>query len=479
MWRKTHRSWFIAWLCLGFLVGDALCLVYGYVNTPFIWITFVCACLVLMFPYRVLLPTIIIVGMFMGFWRGCHLLSNLAAYNEFYGVAVTLKGTVAEDVSYDEKGGQRYYLKNINIGSARLGGKVWVSANKKDIKRGDIVTVKGVLEKGFGNVSAVIYRATVNEIIRVHPGDIARQVRDWFAHGIRRAIPEPQVSLGLGYLLGQKTALPEDLEQQIKATGLTHVVVASGYNLTILVLFSRQLFMRISKFTATVASSLMVFSFMMVTGFSPSMSRAGLVAFLSLLVWYYGRKMHPFILLSFAAAVTVMIEPSYLWGDLGWYLSFLSFIGVIVLAPLVHQYFWPNKEPSAFRQLTVDTLAAQFITTPIILGSFGIFAVFALPANAMVLPLVPLAMLCTFLAGIVGILLPALAVIAGFPAYLILKYSTSVIQFWAELPNSQFELKINSSLIIASYIFIGALIIYLKRRTQYDFRNPTSSSEHF
>ena len=85
------------------------------------------------------------------------------------------------------------------------------------------------------------------------------------------------------------------------------------------------------------------------------MSRAGLVAGLGLLVWYYGRKTHPFVLLSFAAAVTLIVNPSYLWGDLGWYLSFGAFIGVIVLAPLIHRYFWGLAEAGTLRGLLVET----------------------------------------------------------------------------------------------------------------------------
>lgn len=478
---KIHVSWFIGWWCLGFLLGVGLAA--WFVNPLFSHLVWPCgAVAVCIFafakPYWWMIIVVIVAGIIMGLWRGTDLKTNLQMYQPYYGKTVTIKGLVSQDPGTGPRGDLRITLRNVAINGHHLQGQTWMSAKKADIKRGDIVTFQGSLKEGFGNMSATMTQARVTDIIRPNPGDVARRVRDWFGEGVKKGIPDPQVSLGLGYLVGQKAALPEDLAADIKATGLTHVVVASGYNLTILVIFSRRLFMRVSKYFATLASGLMVFSFMMVTGLSPSMTRAGLVAGLGLVVWYYGRKMHPFVLLSFAAACTVMIQPSYIWGDLGWYLSFLSFIGVIVLSPLIHHYFWGiEKDPGTIRGLTIETLSAQIITTPIILMSFGIFATYALIANVLVLPLVPLAMLCTFFAGIAGLLVPGIAPIVAFPATVILTYSTTVIEKVAALPNAQLEVEFNPPLMIASYIGLSIVITFLVRRTRHDFRNPNDTYE--
>lgn len=470
---KVHIAWFIGWTCLGVVIGAALCLwvpvcyFTGYVFiVPLIVLIF---CMIL--RWRWMLLIVFCSGVVLGLCRGSPVVISMQTYEPYVGQTVQLSGKVSQDAAIGDSGDQKITLKHVIINETPMSGTVWVSVKKFDIKRGDTLHLSGKLTSGFGNMSATMYRAAIINVERPNPGDIARRVRDWFGEGARKAIPEPQVNLGLGYLVGQKTALPKTLEEEIKIVGLTHAVVASGYNLTILVVFSRTLFLKLSKYMATVCSTLMVFAFMCVTGFSPSMSRAGLVACLGLLVWYYGRKTHPFVLLSFAAAVTVLVNPSYVWGDLGWYLSFGSFIGVIVLAPLIHRYFWGKTQPSMVRSLTVETLSAQIVTQPLIQYAFGLYSVYALPANMMVLPLVPLAMLYTFLAGLAGLILPeSLAVIAGMPAYWILKYSTSVISWWANLPSAQIELKFNVELMLIGYIVICTLILFLKRRTKYDFR---------
>jgi competence protein ComEC len=471
--KRVHVSWCIGWACLGYVIGVGLCALIEWRLLGWIWPflglnLIIIACIG---RYKWLLLVAFLGALIIGLWRGSGVMVKSFAYQPYYGRNVQLSGTVAQDAAYGIKGDQRLYIKDVHIDGLKLPGEVWVSASKADIKRGDNVTIAGTLNEGFGNLSARMYRAEIVEVVRPSPGDIARRVRDWFGTAVRLAIPEPQVSLGLGYLLGQKTALPPELEDQIRATGLTHVVVASGYNLSILVIFCRRLFTRISKYAATLTSSLLVGSFMMITGFSPSMSRAGLVALLGLLVWYYGRSMHPFVLLSFAASVTVWIQPSYVWGDLGWYLSFLSFIGVIVLAPLVHHYFWGSTDNvPMMRDLLVGTACAQLVTTPIILLSFEQFAVYALLANLLVLPLVPLAMLCTFLAGVFSLIFPSYSSFFGWPAELLLSYSIRVIQYFANLPSALIDVSFNRNLMLLSYIWLCAIIYFLARRTNHNFK---------
>lgn len=470
---KVHPSWFIGCLCSGYLIGVASVLVIvDYEIQMLLWLILLCILFIVVRRCRITILVVIVLGLMAGFWRGQYIAEKNSKYQNLYGSMVSVSGKVSQDVSYGLKGDQRITLTDIKIHNEEYAGKLWISAHNTEIKRGDNLKVSGNLSPGFGNLSGAIYKANIIEINRPNPGDVTRKFRDWFADSVRRGIPNVQASLGLGYLVGLKSALPPELEEDIKATGLTHVVVASGYNLTILVIFCRSLFLRISKFIATLASLLMIGSFMLITGLSPSMTRAGLVAALGLLVWYYGRKTHPFVLLSLAAAVTVIVDPTYIWGDLGWYLSFTAFIGVLVLAPLLQAYYWgPKKPPNAFWKLIIETSSAQIVTTPIILGSFGLFATYALLANLLVLPLVPIAMLLTFIAGVAGFLTPNLATILSYPATLTLTYSTSVISKVASLPNAQIEIEFNPELIIASYILLGALITYLIRRTKFDFRN--------
>lgn len=475
--KPVHPSWLIAWMSVAVVIGIASSASGIYCRGPsWFAIISILTCLGYVRRWRGAVVVVFIAGLLIGAWRGGIEQAGLEHYKPLYGKAVTVRGAVSDDAAYGPGGDQRLLLKDISINDASLNGQMWTS-NDNDIaiKRGDTVTLHGKLEPGFGSVAASMFHASVSRISRPQPGDVGVRVRDWFAGGIRAAIPEPEASLASGYLVGQRSTLPADLDNQLKVDGLTHAVVASGYNLTILVSLGRQAFLGISKYLATVSAFGMIAGFILLSGLSPSMARAGLVASLSLAAWYYGRKIHPFVLLTFAAAITALINPFYIWGDIGWYLSFTSFAGVVILAPLIQHALWRNRErPGVAAQIILDTMSAQAATLPIMILAFGHYSPYALLANLLVLPLVPLAMLLTFVAGTGGLLLPAVAYIFGLPATILLKYMTTVVAHIADWPGAYGDVRLGLPALIVCYLALIGFTVVLWRKTGHDFRAQAS-----
>lgn len=473
--KPVHTSWLVAGFSLGVVV--AIVLVPSFFAGIFLSVSWLLVGMVLMIwglirQRRWCFVLVIIGGLLIGGWRGGVAQFELSPYRAFAGYTVTTKGVVGEDVDVGAGGDLVLRLKNVAVDGHSLPGSLWVTTGARaDIKRSDIVYVKGKVSEGFGGFAGSIYRAELIRVERPTPGDVARQLRDGFADKIRSAIPEPQASLGIGYLVGQRRSLPPELDEALKVVGLTHIVVASGYNLTILVRLARRLFVKVSKYLAALSAGSMVVAFIAVTGLSPSMSRAGLVAGLSLLAWYYGRKFHPLVLLPFAAAVTLLINPSYGWNDLGWQLSFAAFTGVMILAPLLQAYFFGDEKPGTVRQILGETVSAQIMTLPIIAVAFGVVSNVAVAANLLVLPLVPLAMLLTFLAGVGSMLLPGVAELIAWPAAQLLGYMTKVATWLASSPWAQAEISVSGIMAGFMYVVIGCTCLYMWRKTGYSLRN--------
>ena len=410
----------------------------------------------------------------IGLWRGSVSQVSLASYEMIIGQKHTVQGVVAEDIDTNASGLTVLRLTDIVVGGQSMEGSVWATiAGMKNMRRNDIVTLTGTLQPGFGSFAATMYRANLTHVSRPEPGDVALEVRDEFAKGVRRSILDPEASLGLGYLVGQRRGLPEDLDTALKAAGLTHIVVASGYNLTILVRLARRVFARISKFLSLLASSGMIIGFIAITGMSPSMSRAGLVAGLSLIAWYYGRRFHPLVLLPLAMAVTVLVKPGYAWGDLGWQLSFAAFAGVMILAPLLRAYFFGDKPERTLRRIFIETIAATIMTAPIIVLAFGNTSLVAPVANMLILPLVPIAMLLTFIAGISGLAVPMFATVVGAPAQAVLQYMTTTAQFMGNIPWAVLNVDISATFAVMLYVVIVAGCVYMKHATKYDLRTSS------
>lgn len=467
---RLNRTWVVGGFSVGGLAGLALVpaglWLYG-------WAWLVAAAMLLLAACwrrsRAALLLALAAGLMAGAWQGSSTWLQLSGIDGLIGQKVSLGGTIANDPIYGKRGEKQFKVKDITVDGRRLPGQVRASTfDPRSFRRGDQVVLKGKLKAGFGNYQAGLSFARVESYV---PGnDLALRLRDTFAAGVRTAVPEPEASLGLGFLLGQRSALPKQLDEDLKRIGLTHIVVASGYNLTILVRAARRLLAGHSKFQAAAGSFLLMAGFVLVTGFSPSMSRAALVSSLAVLAWYYGRRAHPAVLLLFTALVTGLINPLYVWSDLGWYLSFLAFSGVMLLAPMISWRIFGPKTPPLLVQVLIETFSAQLLTWPLLIWVFGSVSVYSLAANLAVVPLVPLAMLATFAAGLAGMVVPALAGYAGLPSNLITGYMVKLADKISSLPGAVIEVASgHTGVMILSYAVIGLLGWLLWRRTRYDF----------
>jgi competence protein ComEC len=477
IFRKIHVSWLIGIFCFGVIVG-VIFIQYIPSNlfASSLWvITGLGLCIICLWQKRMyLLALMFIAGSLIGLYRGSIAATDLTIYKNIIGHNVILTGKVSEDVDKGKNGELILRLSNITTEKHELPGTLWItSANQFNIKRSDIVEVSGLLLEGFGSFSGTMYRADINNVFRPEPGDVAGHIRDWFAGSVKHSIGEPEASLGIGFLTGQRRSLPEELDSALRIAGLMHIVVASGYNLTILVRLARRLFVNVSKYLAAFSGLSMIIIFIAITGLSPSMSRAGLVSGLSLLAWYYGRKFHPMVLLPLVGAITLLITPSYGWNDLGWQLSFAAFAGVMILAPLANRYFYGDIKPGFVRQVLVETLAAQIVTLPILVLAFGQFSNVATFANLLIVPFIPIAMLLTFFAGIVAIIVPSIASLVGFPAAALLNYMINIAEYTANLSWAQTTLSISIFTTIVYYAAVIGACLYMWHVTKLNLREES------
>ena len=425
-------------------------------------------------PWRACLIVMVIAGCIIGLVRGGVDQYQQRRYTAFFDQSVCITGSVQDDPEQQNPSRTTVQLGNITLAGQSIPGVVWVNivGSVRDIQRGDRVMVTGMMSAGFGSFAAVLRSGKIKRVERPQPGDLALQIRDWFAAGIRRTIDEPAASLGSGFLLGQKRALPHDTQEALRIVGLTHIIVASGYNLTILVRLARRLFAKVSRYAAVVSGVALILGFVAITGVSPSMVRAGIVSLLSLWAWMYGRSFHPVTLLGFVGAATVLYAPRYVWGDIGWMLSFASFAGVMIVAPLLQHYFFGDTRPSTVRQVIGETLAAQIVTLPISVIVFGQMSLIALVANVLIVPFVPLAMALTFIAGIGGVISPALSCL-GMAAQWLLTAMLWVVEQCAVLPWASIAITLPWWSACAWY---GGLIIvcwWLQKVTRYQLHQSS------
>lgn len=408
----------------------------------------------------------ILSGFSLGWWRGGGYMSEIWKIANLKSQMVVVTGTALSDSVYDDKSQISFDIGGLMLEvpqNEKLVGKISVSGyGEKMVYRGDKVRVSGKFYPGRGSVVAYLNYSSINVIGKSRSAiySITRK----FNTGLLNALPEPLASFGLGLLIGQKTNLPNEVTAILAAVGLSHIIAVSGYNLTIMMRGSRKIFGRMSKFQIFVASESMIILFLLVTGSSASIIRAGIISSLSLLAWYYGRKIKPLLLILFTAALTALWNPLYLWSDIGWWLSFLAFFGVLVVGPLIRQRIFGKDRSTLIGELVLETLCAQVMTLPIILYIFHTSSVLALPANVLVVPLIPLAMLLTFLAGLAGMIAAPLAGWIAWPARAVLTYLIDMATMFARVPHMQFKVSISTVNMLSMYAAMIFIVIILWRK---------------
>lgn len=408
---------------------------------------------------RLVLAAIITLGLALGMWRGYQSNFTYAHIEALKFHKVALEGTVLDDPVINDRGSLKFSLGQLTHQGQKIPGEVRVTSHYAKLSRGYRVEATGKLYPTVGNKQAAFGFAAVRPLS--DHANALEHIRRRFAWGMRNALPEPLSSLALGLLMGTRSQIPQTMQDQLTLVGLTHIVAVSGYNLTILAEATYKPLRRRSRRLATLLTLALVIGFCFITGFSASIVRAAVVSGLSLLVVYYGRTLKPLPLIAMAATITAWFKPEYLWSDLGWQLSFLAFFGILVLAPAVEAR-WVRR-PNAIKSLLIQSLAAQAMTAPLIMAVFGRASNIAPLSNLVVLPLVPGAMLLSFIAGLAGMLVPVISGWLAWPALLWMHLMTQFV-VWLSTIGGESRWYPDPRFMAALYLLLALWPLLLRRR---------------
>jgi competence protein ComEC len=265
-----------------------------------------------------------------------------------------------------------------------------------------------------------------------------------------RILPEPAASLANGMLLGIEGGIPPDISEAFKATGTTHVIVISGSNIALLTgVLMGLLGLLIGKRRAAWPTAVAVVLYVLLVGADPSALRAGVMGVLFVLASVLGRASTAYVSLCFAALIMTLNNPLALW-DVGFLLSFLATLGLILFTPSIQarfERFFSSRLPQEHAHWILSflstglivTLAVQILTLPLIVFYFGRLSVVGLLANLLILPAQPPIMVGGMVTLIVGLIWGLLGQIAAVVPWFFLTYTTVVVETLAAAPFASVE----------------------------------------
>ncbi|HMH31225.1 MAG TPA: ComEC/Rec2 family competence protein [Methylomirabilota bacterium] len=420
---------------MGILSGLGLARIGPGLGPIFIWLVLPLLLATIRNKSFIAVVLVLMLGISLGWWRGSVYMDKLASYEPIYMQKITLSAQASEDATYSKTKQLSFSAGNIVLDNGqKLAGKVQLGGfGANMIFQGDEVIATGKLYPGYGAYQGRISFAVIQ--VTKHNPSLLSEIRQRFVAGAQTALPEPLAPFVMGLLVGQRANLPQQNKDDLQKVGLTHIIAVSGANLTIIVRACQRMLGKRSKRVSTFLTLALIAVFLLLTGSSASIVRAAMVSVLSIAAGYYGRSFKPLNLILLAAVITAMADPVYLWSDLGWYLSFLAFFGVMILGPLV-QARWPGKwHDSAIAGVALESICAEIMTLPFVLHIFGQMSRVGLVANVLVVAFIPLAMLLGTVAALAGMLGPAICGWFTWPATLLLNYMLDVAHVLAGLPN--------------------------------------------
>jgi competence protein ComEC len=322
------------------------------------------------------------------------------------------------------------------------------------------------------DIYSVCWRGNI-ERLDTGKGNIAMAgilfVKTKFMNTINGIISEPHAAFLAGLLVGARRGLPEYLLEAFNRTGTTHIIAISGSNITIIaaVIIGFLQFIGVNRKRAFWWISAGIVIFVIMTGATASVVRAGVMGIFVLLARQLGRTSRATNALVFTAFVMLVVNPKILIFDAGFQLSFLATVGLVYINPIFQKYTERLPQMLGTKEALVTTMSAMVTTTPLILYQFGRLSVVAPLANIIILPAIPLTMAIGFAAGMVGMLWNGLGQIIVWPAWLLLEYMIRVAEILSSWEFASLELGgFHWILMVGMYAVIWWWIIRYSKTTK-------------
>ncbi len=293
---------------------------------------------------------------------------------------------------------------------------------------GTSVVITGKLGQSYryGNFAAGVSSVSSIEVIAA-PGFI-----DLLAHtmraGLRSALSgvnERGGSLVAGLAIGDESALPSELKDQMRLSGLAHLTAVSGGNVAIVLAMVLLISMLagIKLFGRVVLSLGALGFYVILVQPQPSVVRAATMGAIVVIAFLVGGRTAGPSILSTAIIMLLIFDPS-LGISWGFALSVCATGGLVVLTPILMEYAQRTlilaRTPPVILAAAMLTIAAQISTLPVLIAMGTPIGLGSVPANILAMPMVPFITIGGLLSSLTSLVSPelahGLALVSSWPA---------------------------------------------------------------
>ncbi len=299
--------------------------------------------------------------------------------------------------------------------------------------------------------------------------DALRGLRGWALDNVERALPEPEASLAAGMLLGRQRTMPAGLEDDLRRTGTTHLLVVSGQNVALLLGTAIALLTAvISRRRAALLALALLPGYVVLVGAEPPVVRAAIMAVGIALAAVTGRRTPGWIYLVYALAIMLALRP-LLVRDVAFQLSATATAGVMLVAPPLRDWaasrlrVTAEGATAALIEAGAIALGAALAVLPVQAASFGTVSLVQVPANVIVAPLYEATLLVAVAAALLGWFEPVAGLLHLAGVYAPAAF-VAIVGVLAELPAAVVDVRAPLAVGAAWYAVLAAGAWVLGRR---------------
>lgn len=322
-----------------------------------------------------------------------------------------------------------------------------------------------------------LYFQRIQAVLTVRPGQVkiiarsadpvipvVNSVRKSILRGVYYYLPGSKGGLMLGILLGDTSGISQDVQDDFKATGLTHILAVSGLNVGALVLicfFVTRLFRLKPVFSYSLTGLIIVF-YTFLTQCQPSVLRASIMALVGMGGFLLGRRRDLVSAISAAALILLIYDPFLLY-NVSFQLSFAATYTIIFVTPILDNKL--EVEPKWLKTAISVALAAQLGVAPILIYYFNQISLISILANVLVVPANAPVLALGIAGGLAGLVSRWLAGPIYLAAEVVLAYMITTAHMLAGVPGSSLMLERPSFVLLGGYYLalVAALLFWAKR----------------
>lgn len=357
--------------------------------------------------------------------------SRIILYSEifpkyFYGDLLLIKGKLKvpeyiEDFNYPEYLARNNIYRSISFAE---------SINRLDGKRGNIILIK-------------IYELRFKMITKIN-----------------QRFSEPKAGLLKAMILGERKAISDEIENNFRLSGLSHLVAVSGSHLSMVALsfLVFGFFLGLRRQSLVYPLIVFLWLYLVLVGFRPSALRATIMYSLALIALKKGRLPEPLSILTFTATLSLIINHYYLL-DIAWQLSFMALLSIVNYISLTKNLLVKVNFFKSIFQTFLLTFCIQLFLWPLLVWHFSAFSLASLLSNLLVYLAFPLlvAFLLIFLISPFDFISPSINLLAD--------YFIFVAEKMSQLNFLYLEFSLNSFSFLLIYYFSLLIIFWvLKKR---------------